>query len=75
MATMFQSEAFSHFIEILQEKENSDLSELVEPLMKSDKLSNNEYSFLLRGRLEVYQAIRDEIKRIINLANSYAISD
>lgn len=72
---MFQSKPFLDFVSILQEKEEFDLREIVEPVLKTDKLSNNEYTFLLRGRLEVYNEIREEIKKIINLAKTYAIQD
>ncbi|MEM4270797.1 MAG: hypothetical protein QXO70_01735 [Candidatus Pacearchaeota archaeon] len=75
MAEMFEGEAFSYFLEALGEKEKMDLEELVEPMFKSDKLSNNEYAFLIRGRLEVYNQIKEDIAKIISLAKKYALQN
>lgn len=75
MAEMFEGEAFSYFLEMLGEKEKMDLEELVEPMFKSDKLSNNEYTFLIRGRLEVYNQIKEDIAKIISLAKKYALQN
>lgn len=70
---LFESESFKEFIEFLQEAEAFDLEELVRPTLKKENLSFDQYSFLLRGRLEVYEAIREKIKEVKSLAKKYAL--
>lgn len=75
LSNLFDSKAFAEFLEQLQEREALDLEELVRPTLKSDKLSHDQYAFLIRGRLEVYEAIREIIKEVKSLAKKYALSD
>lgn len=66
MAKLFMSKPFKEFLEELEKMEMSDLDELVRPTMMSDKITVNEYTFLIRGRLEVYDSIRALIAQVIS---------
>lgn len=72
---LFNNKAFNEFLEMIKEREALDLEELVKPVLKNDKITYDQYSFLLRGRLEAYEAIREIIKEVKSLAEKYALSD
>ena len=70
---MFKSQAFQDFLEELKRMESFDLQEIVAPQFKGENLDNNEYTFLLRGRLEVYDNIRALVSRVISYATKHAL--
>lgn len=70
LKTLIESEDFKLFLEILKSQEEFVLEELITGRLKSDKLTNDEYTFFLRGQLEVFAFIKQKIKSIIE---EYAI--
>lgn len=75
MAKTFETKGFQYFIEEIEKREELDLSELVEPTLKSENISHNDYVFLLRGRLETYGEIRNIIKNTLLERNTKKIKE
>lgn len=70
LKTLVESDEFKIFLEVLKSQEEFVLDELISGRLKSDKLTNSEYVFFLRGQLETFAFIREKIKSFLE---EYAI--